>query len=73
MQVNEKKVKKVRAPRVGRPGLTNKLFWIHNEHNTAVFSLARKLAKEKDQDVNWETALEYLIETHPQTKKLMPL
>lgn len=68
MQVNEKKPK-----RVGRPGLTNKKFWIHNEHKKAVESFQRILAKQKDQDVNWETALEYIIETHPATKKLMPL
>lgn len=58
---------------VGRPGFTNKKFWMHNEHKEAVTSYQRILAKQKDADINWERALEHLIETHPHTKKLMPL
>ena len=68
MQNKEKTPKKV-----GRPGFTDKRFWMRNEHKEAVISYQRILAKQKDTDVNWEQALEYLIETHPQTKKLMPI
>jgi hypothetical protein len=68
MQVKEKPNKKI-----GRPGFTDKRFWMHNEHKQAVESFQRILAKQKDTDVNWEQALEYIIETHPQTRKLMPL
>lgn len=68
MQSTEKITKKV-----GRPGMTDKRFWMHNEHKKAVTSYQRILAKQKDTDVNWEQALEHIIETHPATKKLMPL
>lgn len=68
MQVNEKKIKKV-----GRPGYTDKRFWMRNRHKEAVDAFQRILAAKQDADLKWEQALEYLIETHPATKKLMPL
>lgn len=68
MQVNEKKPK-----RVGQEGVTYKRFKMRTPHNKAVASFQKILAAQKDQDINWEQALEYLIETHPKTKKLMPL
>lgn len=68
MQINEKK-----HNRVGQEGLTSKRFKMRTPHNKAVASFQKILAAKKDQDVNWEQALEYLIETHPATKKLMPL
>lgn len=68
MQSTEKSTK-----RVGRTGMTDKRFWMHNEHKEAVTSYQRILAKQKDADINWEQALEHLIETHPQTKRLMSI
>lgn len=64
---------KEKNQRLGRPGYTDKRFWMRTPHNKAVASFQKILAAKKDQDVNWETALEYLVETHPATKKLMPL
>lgn len=71
MQVNEKKANKVE--RVGRPGLTDKRIWIRNKHKDAVVSYQRILGVRAGRDFNWTEALEHLIETHPATKKLMPL
>lgn len=68
MQVNEKKIKQV-----GRPGLTDKRIWIRNKHKEAVESYQRILAVKAGRDFNWTETLELLIETHPATKKLMPL
>lgn len=58
---------------IGRPGFTDKRFWMRNRHKEAVEAYQRILAAKKDEDLKWEQALEYLIETHPATKKLMPL
>lgn len=68
MQIKEKTTKKV-----GRPGFTDKRFWMRNPHKEAVDAFQRVLAAKKDKDLKWEQALEYLIETHPATKKLMPI
>lgn len=68
MQSKEKEPKKL-----GRPGYTDKRFWMRNPHKEAVEAYQRILAAKKDSDLKWEQALEHLIETHPATKKLMPL
>lgn len=68
MQSNEKISK-----RVGRPGLTDKRIWIRNDHKNAVAEYQRILGVKARRGFNWTEALEHLIETHPSTKKLMPL
>ena len=70
MQNKEKTVKKR-----GRPGLTDKRFWMKNGHKDAVekYRTILEIKRGYSQEIAWETALEHLIETHPATKKLLPL
>ena len=68
MQDSENKAKKKR----GRPGFTDKRFWMRNEHRKAVDTYQTILAaKQLGKDIEWYDALEHLIETHPVTRKLL--
>ncbi len=68
MQDSENKAKKKR----GRPGLTDKRFWMKNRYREAVDTYATILAgKRLVESVDWGEAIEHLIETHPVTRKLL--
>lgn len=68
MQNKEKKGKKA-----GRPGYTDKRFWMRNPHKEAVEAFQKILEVKQNKDLKFEQALEHLVETHPATRKLMPL
>lgn len=68
MQDSENRAKKKR----GRPGLTDKRFWMRNKYREAVDKYQTILAgKRLGESVEWGDALEHLIETHPLARKLL--
>lgn len=68
MQDSENGAKKKR----GRPGFTDKRFWMKNKYREAVDTYATILAgKRLVQSVDWDEALYHMIETHPMARKLL--
>lgn len=64
-------IKETTAKKIGRPGFTDKRFWIKNEHVKAVSRYASIVFAKDGEDLNWVEALHHLVETHPVAKKFL--